>query len=86
MDEYAVLTRGESITLEADFVDHNLRDIGWWVDKHNRYATRQMVDFVNREVHLFPIDEAMESSRPCTVAMETFSAQPRVRARSALST
>ena len=60
MDEYAVLTRGESITLEADFVDHNLRDIGWWVDKHNRYATRQMVDFVNREVHLFPIDEAME--------------------------
>ena len=60
MDEYAVLTRGESITLEADFVDHNLRDIGWWVDKHNRYATRQMVDFVNREVPLFPIDESME--------------------------
>jgi len=60
MDEYAVLTRGESITLEADFVDHNLRDIGWWVDKHNRYATRQMVDFINREVHLFPIDEATD--------------------------
>jgi glycosyltransferase involved in cell wall biosynthesis len=60
MDEYAVLARGESVTFAADFVDHNLRDISWWVDKHNRYATRQMVDFINREVGLFPIDVTME--------------------------
>jgi len=60
MDEYAVLAWGESVTLAANFVDHNLRDINWWVDKHNRYATRQMVDFINREVGLFPIDETME--------------------------
>jgi len=51
-----VLTRAKHNS-RADFVDHNLRDIGWWVDKHNRYATRQMVDFINREVHLFLIDE-----------------------------
>jgi glycosyltransferase involved in cell wall biosynthesis len=60
MDEYAVLVRGESVTFAADFVDHNLHDISWWVDKHNRYATRQMVDFINREVGLFPIDASME--------------------------
>ena len=57
MDEYAVLIRGESVDFAADFVDHNLHDITWWTEKHNRYATRQMVDFINREHGLFRIDE-----------------------------
>ncbi len=60
MDEYAVLAWGESVTFAADFVDHNLRDINWWIEKHNRYATRQMVDFINREFQLFPIDNETE--------------------------
>jgi glycosyltransferase involved in cell wall biosynthesis len=61
MDERVVLTRGRSIRLTGgDLVDHNLKDIGWWTEKHNRYATRQMVDFINREYHLFPIDDSIE--------------------------
>lgn len=61
MDEKVMLTYGRSIRMTGgDFVDHNLKDIGWWSDKHNRYATRQMVDFVNREYRLFPIDERID--------------------------
>ncbi len=61
MDERIVLTRGCSMRLQGgDLVDHSLKDIGWWTDKHNRYATRQMVDFINREYHLFPIDDRVE--------------------------
>ncbi len=63
MDERIVLSRGRSLHLTGgDLVDHSLKDIGWWTEKHNRYATRQMVDFINREYHLFPIDDDLERS------------------------
>lgn len=61
MDEHVVLSRGSSVLLGAgDIVDENLHGVGAWVDKHNRYATRQMVDFLNREYGLFPIDRRVE--------------------------
>jgi len=62
MDEHTLLTRGESVTFHADFVDHNLQDITWWTEKHNRFTTRQMVDLVNIEYGLFPVDRGMEAA------------------------
>lgn len=61
MDERIVISSGERISLSGgDLVDENLKDIGWWTEKHNGYATRHMIDFINREHHLFPIDERVE--------------------------
>lgn len=61
MDEHIVLARGRTEQLTGgDLVDHNRNDIGWWIDKHNRYATRHMVDFINREYQLFPEDERIQ--------------------------
>lgn len=62
MDEHTLLLSGAATTLTEDFVDHNLRDITWWTDKHNGYATRQMVDFLNREHHFFAVDEHMSEN------------------------
>lgn len=59
MDEHVVLTRGEAILFAHDFVDANLNDITWWTEKHNRFATRQMVDFINLEHRLFPLDHGV---------------------------
>ena len=28
-------------------VDHNLNDLSWWTNKHNNYATREMIDLLN---------------------------------------
>ncbi|SDR64017.1 Glycosyltransferase involved in cell wall bisynthesis [Rhizobiales bacterium GAS113] len=62
MDEKVVITHGRILELRSgDLVDHNLQDIDWWTAKHNRYATRQMVDFINREYELFPIDESVDT-------------------------
>ncbi len=61
MDEHVVLTRGEAVLFRHDFVDANLNDITWWTDKHNRFATRQMVDFINLEHRLFPLDQGVGS-------------------------
>ena len=63
MDEHIVLSRGRVERLRGgDLVDHNLNHIGWWTDKHNRYATRHMVDFVNREHGLFAEDERIKET------------------------
>lgn len=57
MDEHIVLTRGRATRFDrGDLVDKNLAGIDAWMTKHNRYATRQMVDFINREYGLFAID------------------------------
>ncbi len=44
MDEHVVLEGGDIETLEHDMVDHNLNNLTWWIDKHNHYATREMLD------------------------------------------
>lgn len=61
MDEHIVLAHGERRRIHGgDLVDENLKDIGWWIDKHNGYATRQMIDFINLEYPLFPRDDRVE--------------------------
>ena len=61
MDEHAVLKRGSSIVLKHDFCDHNLRSITWWIEKHNRYATRKMADFIALEHGLREADAALSA-------------------------
>ena len=63
MDEHIVLSRGITQQIAGgDLVDHNLNDIGWWTDKHNRYATRHMVDYINREYGLYAEDDRIQST------------------------
>jgi glycosyltransferase involved in cell wall biosynthesis len=48
MDEHIFVTEGNTITLKGGFVDHNLNSLAWFVDKHNRYATREAVEIITR--------------------------------------
>lgn len=52
MDEHIVLLEGKSIEFENDFVDHNLNNLTWWTDKHNRYAIREAIDLLDIELGL----------------------------------
>lgn len=57
MDEHVVVDRGRVERIKAgDLVDHNLNGLTWWIEKHNRYATRNMIDLINAEVGLFVED------------------------------
>lgn len=52
MDEHIRLSDGTTITIDipgADQVDANLNDLTWWTQKHNGYATREMVDMLMLE-------------------------------------
>lgn len=64
MDEHLTLTSGTATTFtRGDFVDENLQTIGTWTDKHNRYATRHMVDFVGRRIGLIPTEPMPTGTR-----------------------
>jgi glycosyltransferase involved in cell wall biosynthesis len=67
MDEHLQLTHGNSVVFtRGDFVDENLQTIGAWTDKHNRYATRHMVDFVGRRAGLIPTEPMPTGRKPRT--------------------
>ncbi len=46
MDEHMVLAGGHVRRLPGRIVDYNLNTLSWWVEKHNRYASREAVDLL----------------------------------------
>lgn len=53
MDEHIRLFDGKAITIEdGNQVDANLNSLTWWTEKHNGYATREMVDMLMMEYGL----------------------------------
>ncbi len=41
MDEHIVLSEGKAEKLKNDFIDDNKKDLSWWIQKHNNYASRE---------------------------------------------
>ena len=56
MDEHMILWGGRTVTFEGGFADHNLNDLTFFTDKHNKYATREAIDVINQRRGLFPRD------------------------------
>lgn len=47
MDEHIRLFDGRAVTVEiGNQVDANLNNLSWWTEKHNGYATREVVDML----------------------------------------
>lgn len=64
MDEHVVLSGGAvHRMMDGDLVDENLSDLTWWTDKHNRYATRQMVEYIALEHPLLPVDDRIAADK-----------------------
>jgi glycosyltransferase involved in cell wall biosynthesis len=50
MDEHIVLDEGTSTLLKGGFSDDNLNSVTWFIDKHNKYASREMVDVMLKKL------------------------------------
>jgi glycosyltransferase involved in cell wall biosynthesis len=46
MDEHVILSEGEIRRLDHDIVDENFKGLGFWTEKHNRYADREVLDLL----------------------------------------
>lgn len=48
MDEH-ISVEGRTVEFRGEIVDHNLRPMSWWIDKHNRYASLEALEVLDRE-------------------------------------
>jgi glycosyltransferase involved in cell wall biosynthesis len=46
MDEHIVVTEGKTIQLKNDIIDYNRKGLSFWIEKHNQFATREMLDIL----------------------------------------
>ena len=62
MDEHIVLPVGAlTAMVKEHLVDDNLKGINFWINKHNSYASREMVDLLNNKYPLFENDHALKT-------------------------
>lgn len=52
MDEHIFVTSGRIVTFDGGFVDHNLNDLTFFINKHNDYATREAIEVLNKRLRL----------------------------------
>lgn len=60
MDEHMLVWGGKIITMEGGFADHNLNDLTFFTEKHNKYATREAIDIINQKLGLFERDDGVK--------------------------
>lgn len=53
MDEHIVVS-GTTAHLRGQVIDDNRQPLDWWVQKHNAYASREVVDVLNAEFAFTP--------------------------------
>lgn len=68
MDEHITVTDGRTVTFEGGFADHNLNDLSYFTDKHNKYATREAIEVLNQRLGLFVRDKALNAHSTSTQA------------------
>ena len=55
MDEH-IKVAGQVADLSGEILDDNLNSLTWWTEKHNAYASREVVDLLNLEFGFLPRD------------------------------
>lgn len=61
MDEHIFVREGRTVTFDGGFADHNLNDLSHFIEKHNKYATREAIEVLNQRYHF--MSEAAALSR-----------------------
>ncbi|WP_171173367.1 glycosyltransferase family 2 protein [Ruegeria sp. HKCCD8929] len=59
MDEH-IMVEGPVMAFGGEILDDNLNSLSWWIDKHNHYASREVVDLLNLEYHFLPHDSVAD--------------------------
>ena len=53
MDEH-IIVDGGTAEFSGEIIDDNLNSLTWWTEKHNSYASREVVDILNQEYGFMP--------------------------------
>lgn len=47
MDEHIVLLKGKAVELKHDSIHKDYKDLTAWINKHNKYSSREVLDYFN---------------------------------------
>lgn len=73
MDEHVIVWSGKTITLEGGFCDHNLKDLNYFIDKHNKYATREAIQVLGQRYGFLREDKSLTvESAPRQAAVKRY--------------
>ena len=45
MDEHLIVNDGKVITFKNDFIDNNQKNLEWWINKHNWYSNKEVIEY-----------------------------------------
>lgn len=80
MDEHMVLGEGDIANLQNDIIDENNKGLNFWVDKHNRYANREVKDMlaltIQEKDSLLAQSQASQASQRRWVKKNLYSQSP----------
>lgn len=80
MDEHMVLAEGEIANLDHDIIDENNKGLNFWIDKHNRYANREVKDMLaltlQEEDSLLDQDQTSQASQRRWVKKNLYGQSP----------
>ncbi|WP_114109937.1 glycosyltransferase family 2 protein [Thalassospira xiamenensis] len=66
MDEHILVEEGRTVHFSGGFADHNLNNLTFFTDKHNKYATREAVDVIIHRHSLTKPDKFLNAYTPAT--------------------
>lgn len=55
MDEH-ILVSGQTECFEGEILDDNHNSLTWWTEKHNTYASREVIDLLNLRYNFIPYE------------------------------
>ncbi|MBO4897354.1 MAG: glycosyltransferase family 2 protein [Clostridia bacterium] len=50
MDEHILLKSGRSVEVKNDSLHYDFKDLTAWIDKHNKYSSREVLDFFQSKI------------------------------------
>jgi len=53
MDEHMLLLSGKSGYIKGTLIDENLNGIGWWINKHNTYSSKEAIEILNGKYNIY---------------------------------
>lgn len=84
MDEHLIVT-GPTVEFKGEIIDDNLNSLTWWTQKHNSYASREVVDLLNLEYRFSAFETVAEVRSDNQAAMKRW-VKERIYARLPLGT
>ncbi|GFN29861.1 glycosyltransferase family 2 protein [Paenibacillus xylaniclasticus] len=61
MDEHMILSEGDTVNFKYDLIDNNQKDLEWWINKHNWYSNREVLDRQMTVDEAFAKDKLLEN-------------------------